>query len=546
MRKKSDHTKRPLRGFEQLILDNYLNLNVREVDPSEVIFDQDCLIEHEQIEPSQIALFLRRYYKVDENTKGQGAGFSDLNLEWTLGGESVAIPNDNLGQNLISTLFPLLKEGDNLLELKAFRNNELVQTLLINLKKAPPSPTLDDFRIRAYVNGQEKQNLYRHFEVIGDKENGEIPIKPGDRVELELLMLNEVGQWVVMESTSWLSELETEPIVQTRYNKTMPDLGLRSLTINAENQQAPNDFQVMLRFEFEFSQEFPLPPTQFFTIDISDEIHERQHERKDRMYATALEKIREKNPEIYNLFSGNSYSIFIYLVPASNEALMSVDEGVLVAQSGGLIDKISSNYPLLGIKDLIADDDTPLTIPSTKIIKNATLVSKLREDQIDQIKIAVDLQTETEQFQEIYELILSVDPLKANQLKTQILAGTLPNDAFLGGIEFKVRLQDLKYYVTIGDSPLRIHLNNTEIRSNQSMFTENLAHELAHFSYPIFNPLEAIKWDVIREKSNEENNYDLEDGLLENIANGFCSSLDDHEKNNPENKYICKKVLDNY
>lgn len=170
--------------------------------------------------------------------------------------------------------------------------------------------------------------------------------------------------------------------------------------------------------------------------------------------------------------------------------------------------------------------------------------------------------TLTELFEDIYIRLKQGKPEEAEELKELVLEGKVTEE-ILNDISYVVQSVEMRNpkdnpYLTMGNSVINIYINDDIIQNQKKnqgpsnniygefkyntlpSFASVLTHEFKHGEYPFIkteNSFNALKWYVIRDKSQKESLYDLGDDLG---YNGACSSGPSHERYNPENKYVCE------
>ncbi len=97
------------------------------------------------------------------------------------------------------------------------------------------------------------------------------------------------------------------------------------------------------------------------------------------------------------------------------------------------------------------------------------------------------------------------------------------------------------------DEFMSIVLNYDNIFSLQSLFTDTLAHEGLHLYWAKNKTYEKLLWMIIADKAVKYG-YKLSNNVPKSASpdnvnsRGYgCSSGDGHERNNPENEFVCKE-----
>lgn len=435
----------------------------------------------------------------------------------------------------------LLNRGANSLEVKVKDRNGKVTTVsnyTILYKH-------ENYRFeitREITKGSPRTDYYKHFDNLGgDTTKADLPFKLGEEFTAIVSMedLSNPGSYIPVKNISWfIGDTLRNTGDSIRHKCKLNEISLRA---KFEGKELSVSYKVRDTIS---TQPDNGNINNIFNVDVTNLTTKAARKRGVKMFNQAMTDISTASASIagYNLhsfLSGNSVAIQSSLYHSSHANMTDKHGNALNGSSGAKISYYKNTYPLLDIRKITKEADNT--------ISNAVLVRLLTDAEKIYVKNSAKDSSLNQATEGILNSMKKYDVALSNIIKDTILAGHIP-DTLLKQMAYKIEANNVLDYITVNsDGYMTIYLNYDNISSLQNTFTEILAHEGLHLYWAKNKTYEKLLWMIIAEKATKYG-YKLSNNVPkssppDNVnSSGYgCSAGDGHERNNPENEFVCKE-----
>ncbi|MBY0432633.1 MAG: hypothetical protein K2U26_00830, partial [Cyclobacteriaceae bacterium] len=483
---------------------------------SQVVFNNDCSIAYTD------NLSVRRGAVVysEQNKKVFFADLSkDYDFAWKLNGSDYT-PGASLQE-------ADLKKGNNSLELEVLTKSSAGLHAKVTLQINYGKFDINNYRVKVVRNG--RPYYYKDQQFVG-KENGEIPLKEDEAIQLTLEQKDEQTSWKLLENVEWmLSHSEDSKVVNT----TLPLVFTETFTHDYVVAKIPSTTEAF-RVDFRKETYELAPPNPITKPDVTRLATNLQAKRED-LFNWAMNTIQTKNTTLYSSITGERASTKVYIVPVNDADFTGLTSGIngnVKGVTNFLYRERVDYFPLLS---------TVNPQLSGSVIVSATLITKLSDKEKEEIIKAISAKMKTDQYEFFYGKVKAYSGESGAMLDKAMADGAIAPDE-LDKLVYKVGAEDVNKFIDLVSSTKDVYLNDANIKTasdNSSepferTFIKTLAHELTHIHFKATSKLDYLTWEIIRKNKNGQ--YDLKDQLGNNCG---CSAGPGHECHNPENSAVC-------
>lgn len=435
----------------------------------------------------------------------------------------------------------ILNKGANSLEIKV-KNSSGKITTISNYTILYKHENYRFEITREITKGSPRTDYYKHFDNLGsDTTKADLPFKLGEEFTaiVSIEDLSNPGSFIPVKNINWFIGDTLRNTGESIQHKCK--LNENSLRAKFEGKELSISYKVRDTIS---TQPENKNINNIFNIDVSNLTTKAAQKKGVKMYNKAMADINTASASIanYNLYSflsGNNVAIQSTLYHKTHANMTDKNGNALNGSSGAKISSYKKTYPLLDIANITKEAD--------KTISDAVLVKRLTDADKVYVKKSAKDSTLNQKTEAIINSMKKYDIALANTIKDTILAGHIP-DTLLKQMAYKVEVHEVLDYITVNSNGfMSIDLNYDDISSLQSFFTEILAHEGLHLYWAKNKTYEKLLWMIIAEKAGKYG-YILSNNVPTNNppdnvnGNGYgCSSGDGHERNNPENEFVCKE-----
>ncbi|ALO13898.1 hypothetical protein L21SP5_00218 [Salinivirga cyanobacteriivorans] len=382
----------------------------------------------------------------------------------------------------------------------------------------------------------EKYYLENSF--IGDEENGEAELNPGETLLLTLQEMNADETWSDIENATW--QIGDQTFQATEFELEIFD-GLSEIEV----AKTPEDPSISIIPYVKHTDPPPVYDNKIFNVTVASNVPVSE-DSINRMYNRSLQLIQSKETNMYNDLTSTAVNVNVTYKKddpgnpnttgtASYAPYWNLDDPK---------DVFIGEIELEGGSQKYSQDDL-IAIPQTNsIVVNAVLLARLQKDEKNNILDATagDI---SQLRNDIKRKIAAYSPTMENQLISAVTSGNIENvETLIETLCYRVTEENATDYADINSRFNIVFYYNPIIAwnkygSNQKDNNATVAHEFMHAYYSRTEFLKYLLWDKIRKFHNNNPVYSLGDSEADSQNGGGCSAGHSHEKHNPQNTTVC-------